>query len=521
MRRTIFPAVPRQLYNVYTSVPPPKTQPQSNPLQFLSIITPILNLYDQRLCEINSCLRDLCNQVCVRCCGASVSRAVPPPASVRTMHSQPQQPAEVHSIPPFPPSWRNCVAGPLHRDDYSLHHLQQELQSGGWRQASNGVRSSHRDFNACTSAANSLPLHNSFGFLSKQNISDGKDGVEINIIEGSVFDSPASLVHCVGEDFTEARGVAVDFKDAFGKTDYLRSLGLSTGEVATLPIREEDYLFNLITKKKSSHKPRRANLRKCLWKLRDQCTELGVKHLAMPKIGSGYDRLSWDETEDDLRRVFAGSGIKLDIYVLPPEAAAAYAARELARTPHQQPLGPRGNPPPGQAPAGSTPPCASQPGASQPRPLQPRASQPRASQPRAPCTDPPKSAERVVLERARHTPPQLRVVGVVVPKPPVETAEVVIVETADPLATLPHNKSITPQRRDATTDPFAWTAEDDLFLSPLIATPPSGSLPKSCPSPAFSFAAPLPAKTAKATKAKPKTNPPEGFVRASKRLRKT
>ena len=57
-------------------------------------------------------------------------------------------------------------------------------------------------------------------------------------------------------------------------------------------------------------------LHKALEDMRRQCEEYGIKKLAMPKIGCGLDRLSWDEVESIIFDVFNDCDIEIVICYL-------------------------------------------------------------------------------------------------------------------------------------------------------------------------------------------------------------
>jgi hypothetical protein len=459
-----------------TSVPPPGINHFVNPQQILTILTPFLHLIDQRLGKLTLEINQIENRRCDKCSRQTVL----PPISQSALPSQ-LEPLACR-VPPYPPAWR-LDRGRVHPSAFSVHHLQREAEGASdWQEARKSMRLPRGDLNART-ADSDLNIRNRFETLTSQNLSS--PGKIINIIEGSVMDSTASLVHCVAADFHEARGVAVDMKASYGKTDYLRSMGKVAGEVATMPIRENDYLFNLVTKMESKHKPRRVHLRQCLWELRETCLNLGVTRLAMPKIGSGYDNLSWDQTEDDLRMVFAGSGIQVDVYVLPPEAAAAYAEREKAR--RQQAAERRGTQAGGRRRKSPTPPRARVPPAG--------ASRTQTSSPPAP------------QQRARSP---LRVVEVIMPSQP---QEVEVVDLDSSKSAVPPQPAEAVLRDIASPPPADKSAEGELeFSTPAAPTTTQNTSPLSQ---TFLFCAPDKVATAN-TKVKQK----QDFVRINTRSKK-
>jgi hypothetical protein len=85
-----------------------------------------------------------------------------------------------------------------------------------------------------------------------------------------------------------------------------------------LPIRDgKTFLINLITKKFYYHKPTLKNLELCLWALKLQCHNLGIRKLAMPLISSGLDRVQWPVVQKIIERIFGHSVFDIYIYTGP------------------------------------------------------------------------------------------------------------------------------------------------------------------------------------------------------------
>ena len=55
---------------------------------------------------------------------------------------------------------------------------------------------------------------------------------------GDLFQSSASLVHCVSSDLSMGKGVAVKFKEKFGKVNELKAQKKDVGEVAYIDVSE-------------------------------------------------------------------------------------------------------------------------------------------------------------------------------------------------------------------------------------------------------------------------------------------
>lgn len=74
------------------------------------------------------------------------------------------------------------------------------------------------------------------------------------------------------------------------------------------------YLFYLVTKKFTFHKPYYNSIEKSLKEMRAMCRKFEVKDLAMPMIGSGLDRLDWNLVEKIIDHVFKKENLNITIY---------------------------------------------------------------------------------------------------------------------------------------------------------------------------------------------------------------
>jgi O-acetyl-ADP-ribose deacetylase (regulator of RNase III) len=85
------------------------------------------------------------------------------------------------------------------------------------------------------------------------------------------------------------------------------------GHIAVLE-DEGRYIYYLVTKRSSTEKPYFDDLVSSLKRMRDHCAEHGVKHLAMPRIGCGLDRLEWREVKPKIEEIFSSLDISITVY---------------------------------------------------------------------------------------------------------------------------------------------------------------------------------------------------------------
>jgi O-acetyl-ADP-ribose deacetylase (regulator of RNase III) len=235
---------------------------------------------------------------------------VPPPTCPpqrMQMHADPISYHKMH-VPQYPSSWRDPILKnnpdifvPPPQDDWQL------VRKGGRSQAQ------YNKYNVST--------YNRFSALENKNVNNNvKNKFKMNHINGNLLDaeSNTSIAHCVGADMTMGVGVAEQIREKYGHTTLLRSMNKSVGEIATLPISDQKYIFNMITKDSSRNdKPTLCNIEHCLQELRSLCENLGVQRLAMPRIASGHDQMSWHVIKQLIIRIFNSSDITIDIYHLP------------------------------------------------------------------------------------------------------------------------------------------------------------------------------------------------------------
>ncbi|ALC44314.1 CG33054, partial [Drosophila busckii] len=128
---------------------------------------------------------------------------------------------------------------------------------------------------------------------------------KLNEVSGDLFTAPPthSLAHCVGADLAMGAGIAVKFKEVYGKLDELNAQNPKTGSVAVLQ-DDQRYIYYLVTKEESWEKPTYESLEASLKKMRTHMLEHDVNKLAIPRIGCGIDGLEWERVTAILDNVF-------------------------------------------------------------------------------------------------------------------------------------------------------------------------------------------------------------------------
>ena len=126
-----------------------------------------------------------------------------------------------------------------------------------------------------------------------------------------------SMCHCVSEDLAMGKGIATEFKRRFKLVEVLKAQKAQVGQAAILQ-REcpNAFVYYLVTKKRYFHKPTIQSVQmSCEW-MKQHTLQHNVRSIAMPRIGCGLDKLSWNVVRGMLIQVLRDTGVKLVVYTL-------------------------------------------------------------------------------------------------------------------------------------------------------------------------------------------------------------
>lgn len=138
----------------------------------------------------------------------------------------------------------------------------------------------------------------------------------------NLFDVPQGwwLAHCISADFALGAGVAQQIDQQFNMREMLN---LMWGPISSmcgkwsapccLPCGN---VYNLVTKQRYYQKPTLDSLRVALEEMASYVVEMGVKKIAMPRIGCGLDRLNWDEVSHMIREIFTDIDVEIMVCVI-------------------------------------------------------------------------------------------------------------------------------------------------------------------------------------------------------------
>ena len=124
------------------------------------------------------------------------------------------------------------------------------------------------------------------------------------------------LAHCISEDFKLGAGIAVEFNKRFDMgrklkenfQDFSKYMNLYRLEGECILI---DKVLNLVTKQKYYHKPTYKSMKQALQMMKKVCIANNIYKVAMPTIGAGLDRLSFDKVSKIIQSVFDDTDIEI------------------------------------------------------------------------------------------------------------------------------------------------------------------------------------------------------------------
>ena len=122
------------------------------------------------------------------------------------------------------------------------------------------------------------------------------------------------LAHCISGDYALGAGIAKSFNNIYNMRFKLRREfpipeGKKFANVGKALL--VDNVFNLVTKQRYFHKPTYDSLYDTLVDMREQCEKRNIKKVAMPRIGTGLDRLEWEKVQDIIMGVFEDTDIQI------------------------------------------------------------------------------------------------------------------------------------------------------------------------------------------------------------------
>ena len=139
-------------------------------------------------------------------------------------------------------------------------------------------------------------------------------------IKGDLFTNKDAdmIVHCISRDAAMGAGIAKIFRQKYPDMPkrVLDAKPIVGNTVVYFDRENNRYIANMITKERYFHKPTYNTFSKALTSLYIKANDLGVAHIAMPKIGAGLDRLDWEENKKKIQKTFENTDIDITVYYL-------------------------------------------------------------------------------------------------------------------------------------------------------------------------------------------------------------
>ena len=138
-----------------------------------------------------------------------------------------------------------------------------------------------------------------------------------------------ALAHCISADFASRTDVFSTFDSSFhirerlvskfGK-DWHREFPVKGGTcIASGPFPFDPFgirktmVFSLVTKERCGEAPSVEGMKEAIYILRKQCEKYGIRKIAVPRTGCGFDELEWDDVRLLIDMIFKGGGIHIVI----------------------------------------------------------------------------------------------------------------------------------------------------------------------------------------------------------------
>ncbi|XP_031570688.1 ADP-ribose glycohydrolase OARD1-like [Actinia tenebrosa] len=131
-----------------------------------------------------------------------------------------------------------------------------------------------------------------------------------------ILASPAevSLVCSVSADFEMHRGIARDFKKKFENINELKQQNKVVGQAAVLKRNDTSFVYYLLVRNRWWDRATPEAFHSSITDMKEHCIKHGITQLAIPRIGTGDDGVSWGVIKDIVEKVFQDTGITIKAY---------------------------------------------------------------------------------------------------------------------------------------------------------------------------------------------------------------
>jgi len=128
------------------------------------------------------------------------------------------------------------------------------------------------------------------------------------------------IVHTIGSDAGFGAGIALTIKRMYPHmVEYLQRLKLKVPDIYKFTVTNGKFnidIINLVTKKYSYNKPTLQQYKNSINLLLRFCQDNYITTVHMPAIGSGCDRLNWNDVKYLLKSILVKNGINVYVYFI-------------------------------------------------------------------------------------------------------------------------------------------------------------------------------------------------------------
>lgn len=160
-------------------------------------------------------------------------------------------------------------------------------------------------------------------FLATESESSIKERGQFKLVEARgwtkvVMGTPSdsSMAHCVSADLQMSGGIMPAFKKMCNGFEELKNQERRVGQIAVSNRNDTSFVYHLVTRSNWWDAATPSSMRSCMEHLREHCQENGVDKLAIPRLGTGEDRLDWPIVKQIIEDVFKDTDISITAYTM-------------------------------------------------------------------------------------------------------------------------------------------------------------------------------------------------------------
>jgi len=158
--------------------------------------------------------------------------------------------------------------------------------------------------------------------------------------DGDLFEAPTEFSYalCVSQNLKMNKEIALMFRRKISFVETLKCQHPKLHEILYLK-HDQRYIFYLVTKVKYWQKMGLEDLYNTFKNLYKLCTELNINKFALPRNGSGYDELNWEDVQKIIKYIFRDLEICINIILYSQSEVSSEEKQQIIIVHHMNPLG--------------------------------------------------------------------------------------------------------------------------------------------------------------------------------------